>query len=94
MLDTFIIDGYSVRTQEIVCKVRSFRAVDPHYFFPDPDRAAFMNADPDPAPISMRIRIQFKKLEFSSVAEPKLFISGSRSQIISAPPAPQHWSFL
>ena len=27
----------------------SFRAVDPHSFFADPDPAVLLNADPDPA---------------------------------------------
>ena len=31
------------------------RAVDPHLFFADP--AVFLNADPDPAALKMRIRI-------------------------------------
>ena len=32
------------------------RAVDPHLFFADP--AVFLNADPDPAALKMRIQIQ------------------------------------
>ena len=35
-------------------------AVDPHSFFADPDPAVFLNADPDPAALKMRIRIQLK----------------------------------
>ena len=38
------------------------RAVDLHSFLADSDPAAFLNADPDPASFSVRIRIQLKKL--------------------------------
>ena len=36
------------------------RAVDPHSFFADPDPDVFLNADPDPGALLMRIRIQLK----------------------------------
>ena len=35
-------------------------AVDLHSFFADPDPAVFLNADPDPAALKMRFRIQLK----------------------------------
>ena len=50
------------------------RAVDPHYFFVDPDTAVLLNVDSDPAAFLMRILVQpnkiFNKLpyeEFSRV---------------------------
>ena len=40
------------------------RAVDPHYFFADPDPAVLLNVDPDPdlAAFIMWIRIQLNKI--------------------------------
>ena len=35
--------------------------MDPHSLFADPDPAGFLNADPHPAALKMRIRIQLKQ---------------------------------
>ena len=50
------------RDQFNICVCVQGRAVDPHSFFADQDPAFFLNADPDPAALKMRIRIQLKQI--------------------------------
>ena len=60
------VSASSAKNPRSLCKnhLFSLRAVDPHSFVADPDPAVFLNVDPDPAALKMRIKIQLNFLFF------------------------------
>ena len=63
------VSASSAKNPRSLCKnhLFSLRAVDPHSFVADPDPAVFLNVDPDPAALKMRIKIQLNFFFFNTL---------------------------